>query len=88
MLRLLVILQASASFGAVFGTQRQFGSKRCPALLRVSKVACYQYYADQYIVKKEECVGHIQKRMGTAKRKNKRIKLADEFYRRAINREI
>ena len=46
------------------------------------KDTCYQYYADEYIVEKEECVGHIQKRMDTAlrtlKRKNKGIKLADD----------
>ena len=30
------------------------------------KDACSDMYGDTYIVQKEECVGHIQKRMGTA----------------------
>ena len=33
--------------------------------------ACSKKYGDQYVVKKEECVGHIQKRLGTALRKYK-----------------
>ena len=35
------------------------------------KEECYKKYGDQYIVTKEECVGHIQKRLGTALRKYK-----------------
>ena len=42
---------------------------------------CKQVYGDEYPVTKEECVGHIQKRMGSAlreyKRKKQGIKLAD-----------
>eukprot|EP00794_Sanderia_malayensis_P018529 gene18529-20390_t len=33
--------------------------------------ACNKKYGDQYVVKKEECVGHVQKRLGTALRKYK-----------------
>ena len=32
---------------------------------------CKKKYGDQYIVNKEECVGHMQKRLGTALRKYK-----------------
>ena len=43
--------------------------------------SCQEVYGDRYLVVKEECVGHIQKRMGTGlrelKRKKKGIKLAD-----------
>ena len=35
------------------------------------KEECYKKYGDHYIVTKEECVGHIQKRLGTALRKYK-----------------
>ena len=42
---------------------------------------CKQVYGDEYPVTKEECVGHIQKRLGSALRENTRkkqgIKLAD-----------
>ena len=42
---------------------------------------CKQVYGGEYPVTKEECVGHIQKRMGSAlreyKRKKQGIKLAD-----------
>ena len=45
------------------------------------KEAFSDMYGDDYIVQKEECVGHIQKRMGTAlrelKRKHKGMKLHD-----------
>ena len=45
------------------------------------KEACLNVYGNEYVVQKEECVGHIQKRMGTAlrklKRKSKGILLAD-----------
>ena len=45
------------------------------------KVACYEKFGDVYTVQKEECVGHIQKRMGSALREYKRkmhsIKLKD-----------
>ena len=34
------------------------------------KEACYQKY--DYVVLKEECVGHVQKRMGTGLREYKR----------------
>jgi hypothetical protein len=33
--------------------------------------AMFQKYGDEYIVTKEECVGHVQKRLGTALRKYK-----------------
>ena len=46
------------------------------------KEACLNVYGNEYVVQKEECVGHIQKRMGTAlrelKRKSKGILLADK----------
>ena len=43
--------------------------------------ACYEKYCAMYTVTKEECVGHIQKRMGSGlreyKRKMQSIKLSD-----------
>ena len=36
------------------------------------KEACYEKYGDGYVVVKEECVGHVQKRMGTGLRECKR----------------
>ena len=36
------------------------------------KKACYEKYGDGYVVVKEECVGHVQKRMGTGLREYKR----------------
>ena len=36
------------------------------------KEACYEKYGDGYVVVKEECVGHVQKRMGTGLREYKR----------------
>ena len=30
--------------------------------------ACAENYGDEYIVVKEECVGHVQKRMGSGMR--------------------
>ena len=45
------------------------------------KEACFDKYGDGYVVRKEECVGHIQKRIGHAlreyNRRHKGIKLAD-----------
>ena len=45
------------------------------------KRACYDKYGNDYTVVKEECVGHVQKRLGNAlreyKRKNKGKKLCD-----------
>ena len=45
------------------------------------KEACYQKYGDLYSVVEEECVGHIQKRMGSGlreyKQKMKSIPLKD-----------
>ena len=45
------------------------------------KEARFNKYGDSYVVRKEECVGHIQKRIGRAlreyKRRHKGIKLAD-----------
>jgi hypothetical protein len=35
------------------------------------KDAMFQKYGDEYIVTKEECVGHVQKILGTALRKYK-----------------
>lgn len=35
------------------------------------KEECYKKYGNQYTVTKEECVGHVQKRLGTALRKYK-----------------
>eukprot|EP00794_Sanderia_malayensis_P001550 gene1550-1713_t len=35
------------------------------------KEQCYKKYGDRYVVTKEECVGHVQKRLGTALRKYK-----------------
>ena len=42
---------------------------RCFAAVRD---ACADKYGDKYIVKKEDCVGHVQKRMGTSLREYKR----------------
>ena len=43
--------------------------------------ACFKKFGDKYLVLKEDCIGHIQKRMGTNlrsyKNKNKGKKLAD-----------
>lgn len=45
------------------------------------KEACYEKYGEKYIVTKEECSGHVQKRMGTRlrelKKKWKGVKLDD-----------
>ena len=45
------------------------------------KEACFEKFGELYGIKKEECVGHIQKRMGKGLRqyklKNKSIKLSD-----------
>ena len=45
------------------------------------KQTCYDKYGDDYLVTKEECVGHVQKRLGRAlrefKAKNKGKKLSD-----------
>ena len=42
---------------------------------------CREIFGDEYTIRKEECVGHIQKRMGSGlreyKRKKKDIKLSD-----------
>jgi len=44
--------------------------------------ACCDEYGDFYIITKEECVGHVQKRMGTRlrtyKKKMRGLKLSDE----------
>ena len=45
------------------------------------KEACYAKLEECYVIRKEECVGHIQKRMGSGlreyKRKMRSIKLSD-----------
>ena len=41
-------------------------------MLAAVRDACADKYGDKYIVKKEECVGHVQKRMGTSLREYKR----------------
>ena len=45
------------------------------------KEACYAKFGECYVIRKEECVGHIQKRMGSGlreyKRKIRSIKLSD-----------
>ena len=41
------------------------------------KEAMEKKYGAAYEVRKEECVGHVQKRLGTALKSTKRQKLAD-----------
>ena len=54
------------------------GDSGCFGALRE---VCEKEYGDEYVVRKEECVGHVQKRMGTGlreyKRKNRGRKLSD-----------
>ena len=40
---------------------------------------CVDMYGDSYLVAKEECVGHIQKRMGTGLRESKRKKMGQKL---------
>ena len=46
------------------------GDGDCSSYRRVND-AMFQKYGDDYIVTKEECVGHVQKRLGAALRKYK-----------------
>ena len=56
------------------------GDGETSSFVRV-KEACYAKFGECYVIRKEECVGHIQKRMGSGIREYKRkmhsIKLSD-----------